>query len=123
MSDEKKILHAVEYSERGCDFMFYCPGCEEHHAVWTKKRNGLGAVWSFNGDMEKPTFSPSLLLRYIKLTVEGAALDEAIKNCPPGGKLPSKEMICHSFIRAGQIQFLNDCTHALAGKTVPLPAF
>lgn len=27
------------------------------------------------------------------------------------------------FIRDGQIQFLGDCTHALAGKTVPLPEF
>lgn len=31
--------------------------------------------------------------------------------------------VCHSFIRDGQIQFLSDCTHALAGQTVPLPAW
>jgi len=29
--------------------------------------------------------------------------------------------ICHSFIRDGKIQFLGDCTHALAGQTVDLP--
>lgn len=29
---------------------------------------------------------------------------------------------CHSFVRDGQIEFLSDCTHALAGKTVSLPA-
>jgi hypothetical protein len=28
---------------------------------------------------------------------------------------------CHSFLVDGQIQFLGDCTHALAGQTVPLP--
>jgi hypothetical protein len=28
---------------------------------------------------------------------------------------------CHSFIRNGQIQFLSDCHHELAGKTVDLP--
>jgi hypothetical protein len=28
---------------------------------------------------------------------------------------------CHSFVRAGRIEFLNDSTHALAGKTVDLP--
>lgn len=29
--------------------------------------------------------------------------------------------VCHSFVRAGRIEFLGDCTHALAGQTVPLP--
>ena len=28
---------------------------------------------------------------------------------------------CHSFIKDGQIQFLGDCTHSLAGQTVALP--
>lgn len=28
--------------------------------------------------------------------------------------------ICHSFITDGEIQFLNDCTHKLAGHTVDL---
>jgi hypothetical protein len=29
--------------------------------------------------------------------------------------------ICHSFITDGRIQFLGDCTHRLAGQTVPIP--
>lgn len=29
--------------------------------------------------------------------------------------------VCHSFVRAGKIEFLGDCTHALAGQTVALP--
>ena len=28
---------------------------------------------------------------------------------------------CHSFVTDGRIQFLSDCTHALAGQTVDLP--
>lgn len=28
--------------------------------------------------------------------------------------------VCHSFVFDGEIRFLGDCTHALAGKTVPL---
>jgi hypothetical protein len=31
--------------------------------------------------------------------------------------------VCHVFIKAGMIQFLGDCTHALAGQTVPIPAW
>jgi len=29
--------------------------------------------------------------------------------------------VCYSFVTAGRIQFLSDCTHILAGKTVDLP--
>lgn len=28
---------------------------------------------------------------------------------------------CHSFVRDGKIEFLNDSTHSLAGQTVDLP--
>lgn len=28
---------------------------------------------------------------------------------------------CHSYLRDGQLEFLADCTHALAGKTIALP--
>ena len=34
---------------------------------------------------------------------------------------PYVDEICHSFITDGKIQFLSDCTHDLAGKTVELP--
>jgi hypothetical protein len=30
-------------------------------------------------------------------------------------------VICHTFIKAGMIEFLGDCTHKLKGQTVPLP--
>lgn len=100
--------------------IFLCPGCQEYHGVWTGKPNGLtGAKWTWNGDRVKPTFSPSILTRFTKN--------------PPGhpstwtwskGKESladgAKEITCHSFVRAGMIQFLSDCTHALAGQTVPL---
>jgi hypothetical protein len=51
--------------------------------------------WSWNGDLEKPTFRPSLLMNR------------------PG-------FVSHSWITDGQVQFLGDSTHALAGKTVEL---
>jgi len=31
--------------------------------------------------------------------------------------------VCHSFVTDGRIQFLTDCTHALAGQTVDIPDF
>ena len=52
--------------------------------------------WSFNDDMVKPTVSPSILTR--------------------------TSILCHSFVRDGNIQFLTDCEHELAGETVALGA-
>jgi len=79
------------------DYKFFCPGCKWHHLVWTTTRNHNQCLWEFNGDIEKPTFSPSLLIRW------------------------GDGNVCHSFINNGMIQFLPDCTHTLAGKTVELP--
>lgn len=38
----------------GKTVMFWCPGCNRAHSI------KIG-VWQFNGDVEKPTFSPSVL--------------------------------------------------------------
>jgi len=41
---------------------------------------------------------------------------------PPDGKrYPGADVVCHSFVTDGRIQFLGDCTHTLAGQTVDLP--
>ena len=82
------------------DFVFECPGCKCHHGVWTTNKNNNSAIWQFNGDLEKPTVSPSIL---VTTTWKG------------------EKKICHSFVRDGKIEFLSDCTHELAGQTVELP--
>ncbi|MCY1301191.1 hypothetical protein D9M69_625310 [compost metagenome] len=79
---------------------FECPGCKMLHGL--NVLNGLKPDWSWNGDAEKPTFSPSVLVTY------------------PWGP-EQVEVRCHSFVEAGRIRFLNDCTHHLAGQTVDLP--
>ena len=40
-------------------FSFYCPGCKYHHAFYTK---GGKHTWTWNGSLDKPTFSPSLVI-------------------------------------------------------------
>lgn len=91
---------------------FWCAGCNTHHAI-----NPKG--WTWNGDTERPTFSPSVLVRGSVLTAEGLAMVDRHEP-PPDGQYPSRDTVCHSFVRDGQIQYLTDCTHALAGQTVPL---
>lgn len=74
-------------------YRIWCPGCLDDHIL---------RGWTFNGDMARPTFSPSLLV-----------------TCRTGEGVPDK--ICHSFIENGQIRYLSDCTHAFKNTTVDLP--
>lgn len=93
-------------------YFFHCPGCNTFHAVAVDRPLANGACWSFNGDLERPTFNPSLSIK------TGRAVDPNF--VPEPGDPPEH---CHSFVRDGSIEFCGDSTHALAGQTVPLPAW
>ena len=58
--------------------------------------------WYFNGNFEKPTFSPSMLVQYPTENKESGHVRE------------------HFFVRDGRIQYLSDCHHDMAGKTVDM---
>ena len=104
------------------DLSFYCPGCKCNHGVWLKKEGYSGPSWSFNGDMDKPTFSPSILVRWVDIPEEPELDGDGNYVLGPDGRLKgAKDMVCHSFVRDGMIQFLSDCTHDLRGQTVELP--
>jgi len=101
-------------------FHYWCPGCNSEHSVFTQFKNEKGAKWAWNGDLIRPTFSPSLLHTWTSgdppITAENF---EKYKSNPwPQNQ---KKNICHVFIKDGRIQFLSDCTHTFAGKTVDLP--
>lgn len=75
--------------------VWYCVGCECSHMVpvtGDKK-------WGFNGDLVKPTLTPSVLCNHMVHGVDG---------------------VCHLFMKNGVIEFLGDCTHKFANQTVPL---
>ena len=74
----------------------FCPGCKVHHAFTTKHPAFI--PWTWNGNVDKPTFLPSLLVN---------------KDYPTSR--------CHSFVTDGKIQFLSDCFHELKNTTVDLP--
>lgn len=88
-------LKISKYGEKTY-YKLWCPGCDELHMV----DNG----WGFDGNTESPTFDPSIL-------VYGPEGTE---------RLPKPLLRCHSFVRKGEWQFLNDSEHALAGKTAPM---
>ena len=70
-------------------YLIWCPACDQAHL--------LDRRWSFNGDVERPTFVPSLI----------ANASEAKRRC-------------HSYITLGLIRYLDDCGHSMKGVTVPL---
>ena len=74
-------------------WLIWCTGCQTYHF--------FDARWRFNNNVHAPTFAPSL-----KVTWDFGPDHEP--RC------------CHSFVRDGQWQYLDDCTHTLAGQTVPV---
>ena len=71
--------------------LFYCPACKCVHPFDLDR-------WTFNGDVERPTFSPSL--RVLNPT--------------------DTTTTCHLFVRDGRIEYCGDCPHEMAGKTVDM---
>lgn len=72
---------------------YWCPGCKWMHIIPTDPRGQPnGHKWAFDGNLDAPTFQPSVHLV---------------------GR-------CHHFIRAGRIEYCGDSKHSLAGQTVDM---
>ena len=73
-------------------FLFWCPACKAAHTYDTGGQHRPN--WTFDGNLESPTFTPSL--RYLTGTK------------------------CHLFVTNGVIQYCGDCPHDMAGKSTPM---
>lgn len=88
----------------------WCPACKHMHR--------LPDSWQFNGDLEKPTFTPSFLHRgHKRVFVDGRWTGEWVMDS--AGK-PIKQ-VCHYILTNGVLNFCGDCTHEMAGLSVPIP--
>lgn len=99
---------------------FGCPGCMETHVIPVSTDHHPGRSWGWNGDALKPTFTPSIHVKGLQTEREGWEWTGEWVRGADGQPLPQS---CHSFVREGQIQFLGDCSHNLAGQTVDIPAY
>ena len=81
----------------------YCQGCATTHIVPVANSEVHRSLWGFNGKTDAPTLTPSVKHSW-----------------GPGLEGKNDRRTCHYFITDGQIAFQGDCTHAMAGKTVPL---
>lgn len=115
MSRLSPILRSAE----GNLLMFWCLGCDMAHHI--HHGPGNGPRWTWNGDANKPTFSPSILVRWEQ--GDPPATDPEIAEKIRRGEIVQRRVnkVCHTFVTAGRIQYLGDCTHALAGQTIDLP--
>lgn len=77
---------------------YRCPACGRAHIIpVTTDPSEAGQYWLWNGDKERPTYTPSIVIR------------------------DWRSGTCHAWIRDGHAEFLSDCTHALMGQTVEIP--
>ena len=103
---------------------FWCPGCDEAHNLRPRIEGAPSPSWEFNGDGDRPTFSPSVLVtcgHYVSSFKPGDSCWCTYNAEHPERPSHAQCGRCHSYVRNGEIQFLADSTHALAGQTVPLP--
>ena len=84
-------------------YSFYCPGCKHLH-VYNVSTDG----WQFNGNMDNPSFTPSLL-NTVKIKNEVT------------GMYDIETERCHLFVTDGRIIYCGDCSHELKGQTIEMP--
>lgn len=103
---------------------YFCQGCDMLHSVAIGE--GAGPRWGYNGNPEKPTFTPSVRVSWDQMSAAGRERNRQ-HYLEHGRYMTNEELaydehkVCHTFVRDGMVQFLPDCTHVLAGQTVPLP--
>lgn len=86
-------LQAFTDGDGNKGYHHFCPGCNLLHNIWTSGK----VAWAFNGNMDKPTFTPSV------------------------HHSTNKNTICHYNITAGDILFHEKSTHPLKSQRVGLP--
>lgn len=80
-------------------YTFVCPGCHSVHSFNVEQPHG----WTFDGNLESPTFSPSLRT-----------------NGPGEFHVPNVPH-CHLNMTKGMLVMHPDSEHPLAGQTVDIP--
>ena len=113
-------------SKPAAPILFHSYADHPRRLIQIQHGDGPGPRWGWNGDVKRPTFTPSVLVRsghYVPGYKTGGDCWCAYYAEHPDEERDFECGVCHSFVIDGSIQFLGDCTHALAGQTVPLAEF
>ncbi len=84
--------------------LWRCAGCGDIHNIRVGGDSESEPGWIWNRSLVQPTLSPSILKQPNS----------------PNPDFPGADKRCHSYVRDGRVEFLGDCDHDLAGKTVPM---
>jgi hypothetical protein len=111
-----KIRRAMDQNGIFRAYTFFCPACDCHHSVWDKESQcERPFCWGFNGDYNKPTFTPSLRIGYKH--PKGYSNENPAPEDYDGEYV---EEVCHFNITNGQIIYHGDCTHDLKNTTIEM---
>lgn len=88
-------------------YMFWDIATQEPNAFFIRQGH---PCWQWNEDFSSPTVRPSIL------NTSESHIDMVTKKI-------TKPWRNHVFITQGKIEYLSDCTHDLAGKTVNMVDF
>lgn len=91
----------MKVQKDGTGWLMHCPACKSTHH--------FDGRWTFNGDVEKPTFRPSMRV--------------SCGPYPEYSKRAGQNDECHFYVTDGQIEYLADSNHDLTGQTVPVPDY
>jgi hypothetical protein len=97
-------------------YTFFCPGCKIDHCVVVKEP----VKWEVAGEKNSPTYFPSILVTWHTWEPPVTAANLAMWKEAPWNQYQVMRR-CNSFIRDGNISFLDECNHEFAGQTLPLP--
>lgn len=92
----REVSGASNPQDNGRWYLIWCPGCGHGHTIPTPR-------WGFNGNHDKPTFTPSLLI---------------FTEAPDTKK---RHTHCHLNVTDGRIVYHGDSPHAFKGQTIDLP--
>ena len=92
------MLECNDADGKFAGYIVDCPGCEKSHFFRVTPK-AEDPVWNFDGNVEQPTFIPSL--RSMWRDSEG-------------------EQCCHFFLKNGVFEFCSDSTHNKAGQHIPI---
>lgn len=104
----KLLQPVVDQTDQLIGYNHWCPGCKQKHFIPTRqyRQPKPNPAWTFNGDLSKPTFNPS-----VRVFIPAHEWD--------GVKYPEKTL-CHYFIRNGELDFCGDSAHQFAGRLIPM---
>lgn len=112
------LRHVDDHGHHYEALMFVCPGCAtpytfpdgtEHtpsgvHMLPVSGDANGRPVWTWDGNLEAPTLSPSIATKIHPYDEQSRPLG-----------------FCHSYLRGGVFEFLTDSTHKYSGQHVPMP--